>query len=66
MRHYAAGPGDPVVLLHGCGIDAATVSYRYLLPELAADHRVHAIDLPGHGLSDKPATRYTTGFFRGC
>lgn len=64
VRHYAAGSGDPVVLLHGCGLDAATVSYRYLLPELAEEHRVHAIDFPGHGHSDKPATRYTTDFFR--
>lgn len=64
VRGYTAGSGDPVVLLHGCGLDAATVSYRYLLPELAADHRVHAIDFPGHGHSDKPATRYTTDFFR--
>lgn len=64
VRGYTAGSGDPVVLLHGCGLDAATVSYRYLLPELAADHRIHAIDFPGHGHSDKPATRYTTEFFR--
>jgi pimeloyl-ACP methyl ester carboxylesterase len=64
VRGYTAGSGDPVVLLHGCGLDAATVSYRYLLPELAADHRVHAIDFPGHGHSEKPAARYTTGFFR--
>jgi pimeloyl-ACP methyl ester carboxylesterase len=64
VRGYTAGSGDPVVLLHGCGLDAATVSYRYLLPELAADHRVHAIDFPGHGHSDKPTTRYTTDFFR--
>ena len=65
VRSYTAGSGDPVVLLHGCGLDAATVSYRYLLPELAAERRVHAIDFPGHGHSDKPATRYTTAFFRG-
>jgi pimeloyl-ACP methyl ester carboxylesterase len=64
VRHYVAGAGNPVVLLHGCGLDAATVSYRYLLPELAEDHRVHAIDFPGHGHSGKPATRYTTDFFR--
>ncbi len=64
MQCYTAGSGDPVVLLHGCGLDAATVSYRYLLPELAEDHRVHAIDFPGHGHSDKPSTRYTTAFFR--
>ena len=64
VQCYTAGSGDPVVLLHGCGLDATTVSYRYLLPELAERHRVHALDFPGHGHSDKPPTRYTTAFFR--
>lgn len=60
----AGDPDDPpVVLLHGCGLDAAGVSYRYLLPELAADRRVYALDMPGHGRSEKPSVRYTTGFF---
>lgn len=62
----AGDPDDPpVVLLHGCGLDAASVSYRYLLPELAADRRVYALDLPGHGRSEKPKVRYTTEFFEG-
>jgi pimeloyl-ACP methyl ester carboxylesterase len=61
----AGDPEDPtVVLVHGCGLDTARVSYRYLLPELAADRRVYALDLPGHGRSEKPRTRYTTAFFR--
>lgn len=62
----AGDPDDPpVVLLHGCGLDAASVSYRYLVPELAADRRVYALDLPGHGRSEKPKVRYTTEFFEG-
>jgi pimeloyl-ACP methyl ester carboxylesterase len=67
VAYYTAGdPADPpVVLLHGCGLDAATVSYRYLVPELAADHRVYAPDLPGHGHSEKPRARYTTDYFEG-
>jgi pimeloyl-ACP methyl ester carboxylesterase len=67
VAYYAAGDpeDDPVVLLHGCGLDAATVSYRYLLPELAAERRVYALDLPGHGHSEKPSARYTTEYFEG-
>lgn len=64
VRYYDAGEGEPVVLLHGAGIDAAGVSFRYALPALAADHRVLAPDLPGHGASEKPDVGYTTGYFR--
>jgi pimeloyl-ACP methyl ester carboxylesterase len=62
-----AGDPDapPAVLVHGCGLDAASVSYRYLLPELATDRRVYAPDLPGHGRSEKPSVRYTTDYFEG-
>lgn len=66
VRYRVAGPegAPPVVLLHGIGLDAADVSFRYLLPALAADHRVYAPDLPGHGGSEKPRLSYTTDFFR--
>jgi pimeloyl-ACP methyl ester carboxylesterase len=42
----------PVVLVHGLA-----VSHRYLMPlgsRLAGRHRVHAVDLPGFGLSGDP------------
>ena len=58
-RFVAAGPltwhvqemgeGPAVVLLHGTG--AATHSWRHLMPLLAQDHRVIAMDLPGHGFT---------------
>lgn len=62
--YRVAGEGDPVVLLHGIGLDAAPVSWRYALPALARNHRVYAPDFPGHGDSDKPRVRYTTAYFR--
>lgn len=45
----AAEAGPPVVLVHGLG-----VSHRYMLPTLrplSTAHEVHAVDLPGFGLS---------------
>ena len=51
-----AGDGRPVILLiHGTG--AATHSWRDLAPLLAHDFRVVAMDLPGHGFTDKPGMR---------
>jgi len=63
VRYLDAGDGPPVVLLHGIGLDAATVSWKHAIPELADDHRVIAPDLPGHGESDKPDIKYTTEYY---
>jgi pimeloyl-ACP methyl ester carboxylesterase len=65
VSYRVAGEGPPVVLLHGVGLDAADVSWRYALPMLADGHRVYAPDFPGHGESEKPDVRYTTDYFRG-
>ncbi len=60
-----AGARDlpPMLLIHGLGDEADT--WRYLLPSLAAHHRVIAPDLPGFGRSDKPDRPYTIPFFQG-
>jgi pimeloyl-ACP methyl ester carboxylesterase len=44
-----AGPGPPLVLLHGMG--ASSFSWRHNLGPLARHFRVWAPDLPGHGRS---------------
>jgi magnesium chelatase accessory protein len=49
------GQGPVIVLVHGTG--AATHSWRDLAPLLARDFRVVAMDLPGHGFTDKPSIR---------
>lgn len=54
LRYWVAGPEDgrPVVLVHGGGLDAASVSWKRTMPALADDYRVYAPDLPGYGGSD--------------
>ncbi len=47
------GGQTAVVPLHGGGVDAATFSWRHVLPALAAKRRVLAVDLPGHGHTDR-------------
>ena len=62
--HYrTGGDGPPLLFLHGIGMDAATVSWRYALPALAEQRTVYAPDLPGHGESDKPDRAYTTEYY---
>ncbi len=52
--HYIERGGGPdaVVLIHGFG--GHTYTFRYLIPELASDHRVVALDLKGFGYSERP------------
>ena len=49
LRLLAAGRGSPLVLLHGVTLSAA--AWAPLFPALSG-HRLLAVDLPGHGLSD--------------
>jgi len=44
------GAGPPLLLVHGAMSDACV--WVPILPELARQHRVFAVDLPGHGLAD--------------
>jgi pimeloyl-ACP methyl ester carboxylesterase len=48
-----AGRGPAVVLVHGFGSSLAT--WKDVIPGLAREHEVVALDLPGFGLSDQPA-----------
>jgi 2-hydroxy-6-oxonona-2,4-dienedioate hydrolase len=56
-RCLEAGSGPPLVLLHGTGGHAESW-IRNVVP-LSADFHVYAIDMVGHGLTDKPALDYT-------
>jgi pimeloyl-ACP methyl ester carboxylesterase len=47
LRWFVGGDGPPLVLVHGLG--GAASNWVELAPELASDHRVIAVDLPGHG-----------------
>lgn len=64
VRYLTAGSGPPLVLVHGIGIDDATVSWKHVVPALARERTVYALDLPGHGESEKPRARYTTEYFQ--
>jgi pimeloyl-ACP methyl ester carboxylesterase len=60
----AAGEsGSPVILLHGGGLDSASISWGGEIGPLSARHRVFAPDLPGYGESDKPAIEYTIDYY---
>ena len=57
LRFVRAGTGTPVVLLHGYG--ESLLSWEGVFDRLARGADVIAVDLPGFGLSSKPASGYT-------
>jgi pimeloyl-ACP methyl ester carboxylesterase len=60
-RYLTAGTGPPLVLLHGAGDNA--LDWRWVMPALAATHRVYAPDLPGSPDRARPAVDYSPSFF---
>ncbi|MFN8593400.1 MAG: alpha/beta fold hydrolase [Thermomicrobiales bacterium] len=60
MYALVAGPADAretLVFIHGLG--GAQSTWATILAEFAENYRVVALDLPGHGASDKPAPETT-------
>jgi 2-hydroxy-6-oxonona-2,4-dienedioate hydrolase len=52
IRCLEAGSGPPLLLLHGGGGHAE--SYARNIGPLSRHFHVYAVDMPGHGLSDRP------------
>ena len=62
--HYEEyGQGPPLLLLHGLG--SSCRDWEYQIPVLAEQYRVIAMDMRGHGRSDKPRERYSIRGFTG-
>ncbi|SFU04767.1 alpha/beta fold hydrolase [Pseudomonas marincola] len=60
--HYEEyGEGKPLLLVHGLG--SSTLDWEYQIGELARHYHVFAIDLRGHGRSDKPREAYSMEIF---
>jgi pimeloyl-ACP methyl ester carboxylesterase len=62
LAYREQGSGPAVLLLHGW--PTSSFLWREVMPPIARDRRVLALDLPGFGASDKPlGVRYDFGFF---
>ena len=65
VHYQGAGAGKrALVLIHGGACD--TTLWRNQVALLAAYGRVLVLDLPGHGLSDKPERVYDVALFLGA
>jgi pimeloyl-ACP methyl ester carboxylesterase len=54
LHYVEQGSGEPIVLLHGFGGSAQATIETGVFANLSKDYRVIAMDLRGHGKSDKP------------
>jgi 4,5:9,10-diseco-3-hydroxy-5,9,17-trioxoandrosta-1(10),2-diene-4-oate hydrolase len=54
-RYWVEGAGSPVVLIHG--LSNSIEHWLLNINALAAENTVYALDLVGHGRTDKPLTR---------
>ena len=61
LRYIKSGTGPTVVLLHT--LRTQLDLFEKVVPELAKDFTVYALDYPGHGFSDIPEARYDADFF---
>jgi pimeloyl-ACP methyl ester carboxylesterase len=59
LHAVTGGHGRPLLLVHGW--PQTWYAWRLLMPELARDFQVVAVDQRGIGLSDKPKDGYDTG-----
>lgn len=61
IASYSAGAGSNVLLIHSINAAASSFEMRRPFTGLRDTFRVHAIDLPGYGRSDRPARSYVAG-----
>lgn len=61
VYYRTVGEGQPVILIHGLGADWEM--WGKAIPYLASGYKVFALDLPGHGKSDKPDVPYDINYF---
>jgi pimeloyl-ACP methyl ester carboxylesterase len=59
LHAVIGGSGPPLLLIHGW--PQTWYAWRMVMPTLARDFTVIAVDLPGRGLSDKPHDGYDAG-----
>ncbi len=63
LHAVIGGEGPPLLLVHGW--PQTWYAWRFIMPALAEDFEVIAVDQRGMGLSDKPAGGYDTGTLAG-
>lgn len=59
IQYRKAGQGSPILLLHDISYYGNSFEYHFVIPKLAKNHAVYALDFLGCGQSEKPKMEYT-------
>lgn len=59
LAGFVAGQGAPMLLVHSVNAAACAAEVRPLFEHYRRTHTVFAYDMPGYGLSDRPAAAYS-------
>ena len=54
IAYTQTGSGSPLLLVHNLLPGSSSYEFHKIKDQLAEQHTVYCIDLPGYGLSDKP------------
>ena len=57
LHYLEVGSGAPLIMIPGWSQTAE--QYKFQIQELSANHRCFALDMRGHGASDKPEHGYS-------
>ncbi len=60
VSYSVTGEGRPVLLVHNLDPCSSSVEWTEIVPNLSRTNTVYTIDLPGCGLSERPALTYTS------
>lgn len=62
IRYLSEGKGEPIILIHGL-YSSTFINWQLpgIVKELARDHRVISLDLPGHGFSERSLDKEAYG-----
>ncbi len=63
VYYRVCGGGTPILLLHDLNAMSSESEWAQIIREIAKNHTVYTVDLPGCGKSEKPALTYTNYYY---
>ena len=63
LGYYVAGQGRPMLLVHSINAAGSAYEVKPIFEHAIQSHRVHALDLPGFGGSDRSERRYEPALY---
>lgn len=63
IKYDKKGKGTPLLFIHNLTPGSSGYEFHRLINNLTNEHETYTLDLPGYGLSEKPAITYTNNLY---